>query len=76
MRLKKNRQRIFPKAPRKLYCKDSTILGNFNWSITSFEKGSLGETVNNDLNRCKNGQSILCDTHLGPPSFWTSSMKG
>jgi hypothetical protein len=34
------------------------------------------QTVYNDLNRCKNGQSILCDTHLGPPSFWTSSMKG
>jgi hypothetical protein len=33
------------------------------------------QTVYNDLNRCKNGQSILCDTHLGSLSSWTSSMK-
>jgi hypothetical protein len=33
------------------------------------------QTVYNDLKRCKNGQSILCDTHLGPPSFWTSDGK-
>jgi predicted HTH transcriptional regulator len=29
----------------------------------------------NDLNRCKNGQSILFDTHLGSPSSWKSSMR-
>jgi hypothetical protein len=33
------------------------------------------QTVNNDLNRCKDGKSIVCDAYLGPPSFWTSSMK-
>jgi hypothetical protein len=32
-------------------------------------------TVNNDLNRCKDGESIVCDARLGTPSFWTSSMK-
>jgi hypothetical protein len=26
----------------------------------------------NSLNRRKNGQSIVCDTHLGPPSSWAS----
>jgi hypothetical protein len=30
------------------------------------------QTVFNALNSRKNGQSILCDTHLGPPS---SSIK-
>jgi hypothetical protein len=30
--------------------------------------------VYNDLNS-KNGESILCDTHLGLPSSWVSSMK-
>ena len=35
-------------------------------------EGIAWQTVYNDLNRCKNDQSILCDTHLGPP---TSSMK-
>jgi hypothetical protein len=28
------------------------------------------QTGYNALNRRKNGQSILCDTHLGPPSYW------
>ena len=37
-------------------------------------EGIAWQTVYNDLNSCKNGQSILCDTHLGPPSSWTSSM--
>jgi hypothetical protein len=31
--------------------------------------------VYNDLNRCINGKSIVCDAHLRPPSFWTSSDK-
>ncbi len=38
-------------------------------------EGIAWQTVYNDLNRFKNGQSILCDTHLGPPSFWASFMK-
>ena len=38
-------------------------------------EGIARQTVYNDLNRCKNGQLIVCDTHLGPPSFWTSSLK-
>ena len=38
-------------------------------------EGIAWQTVYNDLNSCKNGQSILCDTHLGPPSSWTSSMN-
>jgi hypothetical protein len=38
-------------------------------------EGIARRTVYNALNRRKNGQSILCDTHLGPPSSWTSSLK-
>ncbi len=33
------------------------------------------QTVYNDLNSCINGKSIVCDAHLGPPSFWTSYVK-
>ena len=38
-------------------------------------EGIAWQTVYNDLNRCKNGQSILEDTRPGRPSSWTSSMK-
>jgi hypothetical protein len=33
------------------------------------------QTVYNALNRRKNDQSIVCDTHLGPPSSWTKIFK-
>ena len=39
------------------------------------QEGIAWQTVYNALNPYKNGQSILCDTHLGPPSSWTPSMK-
>jgi hypothetical protein len=32
-------------------------------------EGIAWQTVYNVLNPRKNGQSILCDTHLGPPSY-------
>jgi hypothetical protein len=38
-------------------------------------EGIAWQTVYNDLNRCINGKSIVCDVHLGPPSFWTLSDK-
>ncbi len=38
-------------------------------------EGIAWQTVNNDINRCKDGELIVCDAYLGPPSFWTSSMK-
>ena len=31
-------------------------------------EGIAWQTVNNDLNRCKDGESIVCDASLGPPS--------
>ena len=49
--------------------KKCQVVDHFVW------EGIAWQTVYNDLNRCKNGQSILCDTHLGPPSSWGSSMK-
>jgi hypothetical protein len=73
MRLKKTRKRIFPKGPRKLLCKKSTFKAMSSGRSLRLRKA--WQTVYNDFNRCKNGQLILCDTHLGPPSFWTSSMK-
>ncbi len=39
-------------------------------------EGIPRQTVYNALNRRKNGQSIVCSTHIGSPSSWTSSMKG
>jgi len=45
------------------------VVDHFVW------EGIAWQTVYNDLNSCRNGQSILCDTHLGPPSSRASSMK-
>ena len=38
-------------------------------------EGIAWQTVYNDLNRCKNGQSIVCNAHLGPPSFWEGKIE-
>ena len=38
-------------------------------------EGIVWQTVYNDLNRCKNGQSILCDKYLGPHSFWEGKIE-
>ena len=70
-----NRKRNFPKAPRSLYCKKSKILSYVKCSFTSYEKGSLDKRFYNALNRRKNGQSILCGTHLRPPSPWITSIN-
>jgi hypothetical protein len=37
-------------------------------------EGIARQTVYNALNQRKNVQSILCDTHIRPPSSRTSSM--
>jgi hypothetical protein len=74
MRLKKQKreffrmilENIFVKSPNFKRCQ---VVDHF------VQEGIAWQTVNNDLNRCKNGQSILCDTHLGPPSSWTFSVK-
>ena len=69
MRLKKNRHRIFPKAPRKLYCKNLQF--NQCQVVDHFvREGIAWQKVYNALNRRKNGQSVLC-----PPLSWTSSMN-
>jgi len=39
------------------------------------QEGIALKSVYNALNRRKNYQSILCDTRLGSPLYWTSSMK-
>ena len=74
MRLKKTDREFFRK-----------LLENFIVKNTHFKRCHVvyhfvheeiaWQTIYNDLNRCKNGQSILCDTHLGPPTSWTSSLK-
>ena len=74
MRLKKQEREFF----RKLH--ENFIVKNPHFKqcqvVNRFvREGIAWQTVYNDLNRCKDGQSILCDTHFGPPSFWTSSMK-
>ena len=61
------------------------VLGNFIVKNPHFrqcqvvdhfvQEGIAWQTVHNDLNSRKNGQSILCDTHLGPLSSCGSSMK-
>ena len=39
------------------------------------QEGIAWQTGYNALNRRKNGQSVLCDTHLDPPPRWTSYIK-
>jgi hypothetical protein len=57
------RQRIFPKAPRKLYCKKPT---NYAYKVVDhFVRERIAwQTVYNALNRRKNDQSIL--DHIRP----------
>jgi hypothetical protein len=38
-------------------------------------EGIAWQTVYSALNIRKNGQSILCDTHLGPPSSWITHIN-
>ena len=74
MRIKKTDREFFRKLLENFFVKNPhlkqcQVVDHFVW------EGITWQTVYNDLNRCKNGQLIVCDTHLGPPSFWTSSMK-
>ena len=71
MRLKKQGREFFlenfiVKNPHLNQCQ---VVDHFVW------EGIAWQTVKNDLNKCKEGESIVCDAYLGPPSFWTSSMK-
>jgi hypothetical protein len=69
--MQKNRQRLFTKAPKKFLYKKSTILSNDHFVREGIDR----QTVYNALNPRKNGQSIFGDTHLCPPSSWTSFIK-
>jgi hypothetical protein len=74
MRLKKKEREFFRKLLENFFVKNPhfkrcQVVDHF------LQEGTPRRTVYNALNRGKNGQSILCDTHLGSPSFWTSSMK-
>ncbi len=74
MRLKKQEREFFRKVLENFIVKiphfrQCQVVDHFVW------EGIAWQTVYSDLNSCKNGQSILCDTHLGPPSSRTSSMK-
>ena len=68
MRLKKQEREFFLKsAPRKLIVKNPQF--KQREVIDHFVKEGIAY---NALNPRKNGQSLLCDTHLDPPSSWTS----
>ena len=72
MRLKKQEREFFRKVLENFIVKNP----HFRRVVDHFvREGIAWQTVYNDLNSCKNGQSILCDTHLGPPSSCGSSMK-
>jgi hypothetical protein len=43
MRLKKQEREFFQKRLENFFVKKSTILSDVKWSITSYEKGSLGK---------------------------------
>ena len=75
--LENDKKTIFKcETPRKLFFKSQNYtmwrdgVGHF------VKKGIARQTVYNDLNRCKNGQSILEENRSGHPSSWTSPMKG
>jgi hypothetical protein len=73
MRLKTDRE-FFRKLLENFFVKNSQF--KKCQAVDHFvREGITRRTVYNALNRRENGQSILCDTHLGPPSSWTSSMK-
>ena len=74
MRLKKKEREFFQKLLENFIVKNPhfrqcQVVDHSVW------EGIAWQTVHNDLNSCKNSQSILCDTHLGPPSSRASSMK-
>ena len=74
MRLKKQEREFFRKLlenfiVKNLHLRQCQVIDHF------VMEGIARQTVYNALNRRKNGQSIPCDTHLGPPSSWASSMK-
>jgi hypothetical protein len=74
MRLKKQEREFFRKLLENFFVKNPhfkrcQVVDQF------VQEGTARQTIYNALYRCKNGQSILCDTHLGPPSSWTSSIK-
>jgi hypothetical protein len=74
MRLKKTRERFFPKLLENFFVKNPhfkrcQVVDHF------LREGTARQTVYNALIRCNNGQSKLCYTHLGPPSSWVSSIK-
>ena len=74
MRLKKPDREVFRKLLENFFVKNPhfRLCQVFDHFV---QEGIARQTVYNALNRRKNGQSILCDTHLGPPSSWASSMK-
>jgi hypothetical protein len=74
MRLKKQEREFFRKVLENFIVKNPHSR-QFQVVDHFVQEGIARKTVYNDLNRCKNGQLIVCDTRIGPPSFWTSSMK-
>ena len=65
MRLKKPDREFFQKLLEKFIVKNPQfrqcqVVDHFVWEGTAWQTGY------NALNRLKNGQSILYDTHLGP----------
>jgi hypothetical protein len=74
MRLKKSEREFFRKVLENFIVKNP----HFKQCqvVDPFVREEIARrTVYNALNRRKNGQSILCDTYLGPPSSWTFSLK-
>ncbi len=74
MRLKKQEREFFRKVLENFIVKtphfrQCQVVDHF------VQEGIAWQTFHNDLNSRKNGQSILCYTHFGPPSSRASSMK-
>jgi hypothetical protein len=74
MRLKKTDRGFFRKLLENFFVKNPQfkqcqVVDHF------VKEGIAWQMVYNALNPRKNGQSILCDTHIGPLSFWISPMK-
>ena len=74
MRLKKSDREFFRKLLENLIVKNQQF-SQCQVADCFVQEGIAWQTGYNAYNRRKNGQSILCDTHLGPPSSWTSSMN-
>ena len=74
MCLKKQEREFFRKVLENFFVKNPHL--NQCQVVDHFaQEGIPRQTVYTALNRRKNSQSIVCDTHLGPPSSWASSMK-